>query len=141
MLTLQLSDMIAFSLLALAGLAASVPARSGVEHEPCNQPVQRIEWRNLSSLEQQSYIHGVLCLKTKPSRLGLNTTLFDDFAYVHHNLNAQSKTVRSNNSLGSLLNIAVHFVAAFLPWHRYYLQIYENALQECGYVGAATSVS
>ena len=88
--------MVVFYLLALAGFcAALVLPRAAGDQGPCDNPVQRVEWRDLSSAEQQSYIDGVLCLKTKPSRLGLNTTLFDDFAYVHHNLNAQSKTIRN----------------------------------------------
>jgi tyrosinase len=31
----------------------------------------------------------------------------------------------------------VHGVAAFLPWHRYFVQVYEDALHECGYTGTA----
>jgi tyrosinase len=27
----------------------------------------------------------------------------------------------------------VHFVAQFLPWHRYFVHIYEKALRDCGY--------
>ena len=90
------SIMVVFYLLALAGFcAAHVLPRAAGEQSPRDNTVHRVEWRDLSSAEQQSYIDGVLCLKTKPSRLGLNTTLFDDFAYVHHNLNAQSKTIRN----------------------------------------------
>lgn len=29
----------------------------------------------------------------------------------------------------------VHFVAQFLPWHRYFLHLYENELRTCGYTG------
>lgn len=29
----------------------------------------------------------------------------------------------------------VHNVAAFLPWHRYFLTLYEQSLQQCGYTG------
>jgi hypothetical protein len=35
------------------------------------------------------------------------------------------------------LPASVHSVAAFLPWHRYFVQVYEEALQECGYTGTA----
>jgi hypothetical protein len=38
--------------------------------------------------------------------------------------------------LMGVLNL-VHSVASFLPWHRYFVQIYEQALKECGYTGAA----
>lgn len=30
----------------------------------------------------------------------------------------------------------VHSVASFLPWHRYFVNVYEGALKECGYEGA-----
>jgi hypothetical protein len=43
----------------------------------------RKEWRTLSSNEKQSYISAVQCLSTKPSKLSTNTTLYDDFGYVH----------------------------------------------------------
>lgn len=60
----------------------------------------------------------VKCLATKPSRLGLNTSLYDDFPYVH-----------------AQLNIEIHFVAQFLPWHRLFVHMYESALKNCGYTG------
>jgi tyrosinase len=31
----------------------------------------------------------------------------------------------------------VHNVAAFLPWHRYFIMLYEEALVTCGYSGPA----
>ena len=80
-------------LLALAGVStARVLFRDVNAKNRCANPVQRTEWRDLSTTEKRSYIDSVLCLKTEPSRLGLNTTLFDDFAYVHHKLSAQGKT-------------------------------------------------
>jgi hypothetical protein len=58
----------------------------------CTAPVKRVEWRQMRPADQQSYLDSVLCLKTKPSRIGLNSsTLYDDFAYVHFNLSKQSK--------------------------------------------------
>ncbi|KAK8097528.1 hypothetical protein PG984_016667, partial [Apiospora sp. TS-2023a] len=29
----------------------------------------------------------------------------------------------------------IHFCGMFLPWHRYYVQLYQNQLRECGYTG------
>ncbi|KAM0327201.1 hypothetical protein ACHAQA_006334 [Verticillium albo-atrum] len=103
---------------ALIGAAAAVPLQQNVT---CKDPVLRQEWRQLSEATRQSYLAAVKCLKTKPSRLGLETSLYDDFPYVHARLDTQ-----------------IHFVAAFLPWHRYFLHLYEEALQECGYDGVAT---
>ncbi|KAH7131230.1 hypothetical protein EDB81DRAFT_950569 [Dactylonectria macrodidyma] len=106
-------------IITLIGFAAAVP--NGYAPSSCKNPTKRVEWRQLKDTDKQSYINAVLCLKTKPSRLGLKTTLYDDFAYVHHKY-----------------NLIIHNVAAFLPWHRYFTHIYEGALRDCGYTGYAT---
>ena len=49
----------------------------------CPDPVIRREWRGLSDAERQDYIEAVQCLRSSPSRLGLNQSLYDDFPYVH----------------------------------------------------------
>ncbi|KAH9208163.1 hypothetical protein DL95DRAFT_373581 [Leptodontidium sp. 2 PMI_412] len=103
-----------------AGLTAAAVTRRQDEQR-CVDPVTRVEWRDLEPEVQQTYINAVLCLKTKPSRIGLNTSLYDDFPYVHQKYNT-----------------IIHHVAGFLPWHRYFGQVYEDALRECGYEGAAT---
>ncbi|KAL0933454.1 monooxygenase [Colletotrichum truncatum] len=105
----------------LTGLATAASIPRPRDTAGCENPVKRLEWREMSAESQQSYINAVWCLKTKPSKLGLNSTWYDDFAYVHHKY-----------------NLIIHNVAAFLPWHRYFTQVYENALHECGYNGAAT---
>jgi tyrosinase len=56
----------------------------------CEIPTKRVEWRELDDAARQQYTDAVLCLSTKPSRLGLNTTLYDDFPYVHAHLDKQS---------------------------------------------------
>ncbi|KAM0795551.1 hypothetical protein BDR22DRAFT_883005 [Usnea florida] len=82
----------------------------------------RREWRDLSDTEKGDYIQAVQCLRSSPSRLGLNQTLYDDFPYVH-----------SRNGEAS------HDTAAFLPWHRYFIHVYEKTLREqCAYSGHLT---
>lgn len=49
----------------------------------CTDPVIRREWRGLSDAEKSDYIEAVQCLRSSPSRLGLNQSLYDDFPYVH----------------------------------------------------------
>ena len=49
----------------------------------CQEHVLRREWRSLSTQEKQSYIESVQCLKRRPSILGLNHSLHDDFPWVH----------------------------------------------------------
>ncbi|KAK0735922.1 hypothetical protein B0T18DRAFT_256621, partial [Schizothecium vesticola] len=67
------------------------------------------------------YLNAAVCVTKKPSRLGLvNATVQDDFAYTH-----------------AILYNQIHNFAAFLPWHRYYVMVYEKALRDCGYTGTA----
>lgn len=80
----------------------------------------RHEWRILSATEQEEYIASVRCLLTQPSILGPNRTRYDDWPYIH-----------------SHVGYYTHHSAPFLPWHRYFLHIYETTLrQECGYTGS-----
>ncbi|KAM0135572.1 hypothetical protein ACHAO1_005121 [Botrytis cinerea] len=85
----------------------------------CVNPATRQEWRTLSGQEKAEYLAAVQCLATKPSRVRNNGTLYDDFPWVHR-----------------YTSTSTHKASAFLPWHRYYIQIYENALKDdCSYTG------
>lgn len=88
----------------------------------CSNPAVRKEWRDLDAAAQQGYISAVKCLATKPAVVNNNegATLYDDFATVHLQLRKQ-----------------IHFVAQFLPWHRWFVHLYETALKDCGYDGSA----
>ncbi|PSN59511.1 monooxygenase [Corynespora cassiicola Philippines] len=104
---------ITFSTLAAA---TALPPRA--TDSECQNPTTRKEWRTLSSEEKTDYIKAVGCLSQSPSKLGLISTRADDFPYVHISLDT-----------------SIHSVASFLPWHRYFVHIYEQSLQECGYKG------
>ncbi|KAK0264910.1 hypothetical protein B0A54_16166 [Friedmanniomyces endolithicus] len=83
---------------------------------------QRREWRTLPPSDQQAYISAVLCLRTLPSTLqpSSNRTAYDDYPWIH-----------------SHVGYFTHNSAPFLPWHRYFLHIYEKTLrEECGYTGS-----
>uniref|UniRef100_A0A0W0GBL7 Tyrosinase copper-binding domain-containing protein n=1 Tax=Moniliophthora roreri TaxID=221103 RepID=A0A0W0GBL7_MONRR len=91
----------------------------------CTNPVIRREWRELSDSEKQEYHRAVICLKTRPARHYSNIpvvkTRADDFTWMHREVSD-----------------LVHEVAAFLPFHRLFLQLWEDALRsECGYTGYA----
>jgi tyrosinase len=75
------------------GQAAALPANQA--RQGCTNPAKRIEWRQLSAADQQSYIKAVLCLKTKPSRMGLSTPLYDDFPHLHFKLNDYSQYIHA----------------------------------------------
>ncbi|KAH9819102.1 hypothetical protein DFH28DRAFT_1219089 [Melampsora americana] len=86
----------------------------------CSSITVRKEWRSMARADQKSYLSAVKCLLTKPSTLQPNSKLrlYDDFESVHD---------RSRPN--------VHWVAQFLPWHRHFIHLYEQALQSCGYNG------
>ena len=70
------------------GFGSGFLARSKIDSKAlvstaCKNPVIRREWRALSDEEKSDYIAAVQCLRSSPSRLGLNQTLYDDFPYVH----------------------------------------------------------
>ena len=49
----------------------------------CEYPPTRREWRSLSTKEKQDYIKAVQCLKTMPSLIGMDQSLYNDFPWVH----------------------------------------------------------
>jgi tyrosinase len=78
----------------------------------------RREWRTLSHSERQEYFDAVHCLRRQPVVLA-EGSLYDDFPYVHKAFGSYS-----------------HKSALFLPWHRWFIHIYEDALvNQCGYTG------
>ncbi|KAK1828919.1 hypothetical protein QBC39DRAFT_384610 [Podospora conica] len=114
MKTLSLVSLVGISLQAVT--AATLPQVA--PRAACTSPKVRKEWSQATRAEQTSYIKAALCLATKPSRIGLESTLYDDFGWVHADLFS-----------------LIHDQASFFPWHRYFLDVYEKALHECGYTG------
>ena len=83
-------------------------------------PLRR-EWRTLTPEEQQHYISSVQCLSNISSALTNhpNSSLHEDFPWIHAHI-----------------GYSTHHSSAFLPWHRYFLQIYHNTLKtRCNYHG------
>ncbi|KAL4732707.1 hypothetical protein ACLX1H_001726 [Fusarium chlamydosporum] len=115
---------IALTLASAIAPALAVPASAPATkpEKGCTNPPKRVEWRELGAANQKSYLDAVLCMKTKPSRIGLKkSTLYDDFGYVHFKLNDW-----------------IHGGPPFLPWHRYFGVVYEETLRGCGYKGPGT---
>ncbi|KAI5863449.1 monooxygenase [Durotheca rogersii] len=116
MLTRSLLTVLA---LAAASAASAIPRADGA----CANPAVRKEWRELSDVEKAEYIRAAVCLrglpKAKYAEVDAVTTRLDDLVYTH-----------------SALNTEIHFVANFLPWHRWYVQLHEDLLRtECGFAG------
>ena len=84
--------------------------------------IVRQEWRRLTTAQQQSYISALKCLQSLPPLLPHmppNASSYSDYPYVHAHIG-----YRTHNS------------ASFLPWHRYFLHLFESRLRtDCGYDG------
>ncbi|KAF8573859.1 Di-copper centre-containing protein [Ramaria rubella] len=103
----------------------------------CSNPRIRPEWRTLTSQQKKAWISAVKCLgeirslgkeyspvsETYSATLNppynKSGSLYDDFSYVHMQLNDQ-----------------IHQTGLFLPWHRYFLWSFESSLRlHCKYTG------
>ncbi|KAJ7624811.1 Di-copper centre-containing protein [Roridomyces roridus] len=113
--------------------ALPIPDAAG---SSCTTPVLRREWRALTREERAHWIGAVKCLSNLPHDPNLVATVdpaisgigsidtsasyYDDLVYMHMDL-----------------NVKIHFTGLFLPWHRWYMRVFEKALQiKCGYTGA-----
>jgi hypothetical protein len=54
----------------------------------CHDPPVRREWRSLSLAQKHEYVDAVLCLRTIPSSLNPNMSLYDDFPFLHDTIGA-----------------------------------------------------
>ncbi|KKY34132.1 putative tyrosinase central domain containing protein [Diaporthe ampelina] len=86
--------------------------------------VYRREYGSLSEAERLDYVNAVKCLQRLPARTPASVapgarSRFDDFVAVHINQ-----------------TLTLHFTGNFMPWHRWFVHVYETALRdECGYSG------
>ncbi len=85
----------------------------------CSNLQVRTEWRLLSNSQKASFVNAVKCLMGKPSAGGYpgSRNRYEDLVSVHQ----------------QMVN-TIHMVGQFLPWHRYYLHIFQGLLKsQCGY--------
>ncbi|KAI0130503.1 hypothetical protein BJ170DRAFT_681950 [Xylariales sp. AK1849] len=89
----------------------------------CTAPATRIEWRSLSDADKTAFVQAIKCLIDLPASGAFTAqnsqNRFEDLVAVHDQM---------TNS--------IHQVAQFLPWHRYYVSVFESLLrEECSYTG------
>ncbi|CAH0027032.1 unnamed protein product [Clonostachys rhizophaga] len=112
-------SLLAVCALAAGAAASALPRANGA----CTNIAVRKEWRELTNAEKAEYLRAAVCLRGLPKEkyafVDAVTTRLDDLVYTHFALNTE-----------------IHFVANFLPWHRWYVQLHENLLRsECGFTG------
>ncbi|KAJ3292727.1 hypothetical protein HDU79_001121 [Rhizoclosmatium sp. JEL0117] len=78
----------------------------------CKSYNYRKEWRDLTVSERMAYIKAVQGVRSLPSTAG-RRSYFDDLVSIH----------------ASVIDY-IHQTPSFWPWHRYYLRLFEEALQQ-----------
>ena len=107
-------------LLASSTLGFAVP-RATTSSSNCTNVQTRLEWSNLTDTQKLGYIDAVKCLYKKPNGTALAGAVnrYEDLTAVHQHEADY-----------------IHLVGQYLPWHRYFLHVYEYLLQsECDYTG------
>ncbi|KAI0405805.1 Di-copper centre-containing protein [Xylaria palmicola] len=117
--------MIARLIVALSALSLAFAQATQAPYErksaACTTKSIRKSWAALTAKEKQDYINADLCLMSLPPKSGIKgaTSRWDELQYAHA---AQVGYV--------------HFVGAFLPFHRYFMTVHEHLLRaECDYTG------
>ncbi|CUA75140.1 Hemocyanin G-type, units Oda to Odg [Enteroctopus dofleini] [Rhizoctonia solani] len=88
------------------------------QQQGCTNPEVRVEWRSLTQPQRDSYHAAVKCLQTKPGGVVDGQSLFDRFSKNHVDMFG-----------------GIHYVAAFLAWHRYFSFARSRVMKDCGYDG------
>ncbi|KAI9930692.1 hypothetical protein ASPWEDRAFT_171316 [Aspergillus wentii DTO 134E9] len=97
--------------------ASSLQSRSSA----CTNSEVRLEWSNLTTSQQTSYLEAELCLWNLPAETHLRnvTSRYMDLVALHQNLTDY-----------------VHWDGPFLPWHRYFMHTHQTLLRDqCDYTG------
>ncbi|KAI1339650.1 Di-copper centre-containing protein [Xylariaceae sp. FL0016] len=87
-----------------------------------NNPNIRFEWRNYQESDRINFVTAIKCLMDAPSGGGFtgSQTRWEDLVSVHQQMTSE-----------------IHMMAKFLPWHRYYVSVFESLMrEECSFTGA-----
>jgi len=131
----------------LLSLLSALVLASPLSNAPCMNPKIRKEWRSLSVPERKDYIRAVSCLMDSPAKskkyFSVVQNRYDDFVALHANstggglkmdgFKGLTDMVANPLSMAATMTRGIHGTGVFLPWHRYALSTYEDALRdECG---------
>ncbi|KAH9904268.1 Di-copper centre-containing protein [Xylariomycetidae sp. FL2044] len=84
-----------------------------------NNPAYRYEWANYPDSDRQAFVAAIRCLMDAPSANTFpgSTNRYEDLVSVHQQMTG-----------------SIHMLAQFLPWHRYYVSVFESLLRdECAF--------
>jgi tyrosinase len=96
----------------------------------CSQPArQRKNVKDLTPAERQDYVDAVLALKKTPSPYDNTLSWYDQFVMFHKQVYEYRLPVGEGTQDQREYQIG-HESPSFLPWHRKFLLMYEQALRE-----------
>ncbi|KAH9954003.1 Di-copper centre-containing protein [Russula dissimulans] len=137
---------------ALAVLWSAVGVSCSIDGYSCTKPVIRKEWRKLTTDQRAEWIRAVNCLSDLPHDpalspsvdpsislippVNVSSSYYDDLVYIHMDLNT-GVHFKLIYGVHLILNVRqIHFTGLFLPWHRWYVHVFEESLKnKCGYTG------
>ncbi|QRN93329.1 tyrosinase family protein [Archangium violaceum] len=94
----------------------------------CSEPVrQRKNVKDLTPQEKQDYVDAVLKLKSTPSPYDSQLSWYDQFVTFHKQVYHYRRKDKQNEDKEYQVG---HLSPSFLPWHRKFLLMYEQALRE-----------
>lgn len=131
--------MVVMVILTLIGLSVLIIVSSLSSTEGSKSLRFRREWRTLTKTEKELYIDAAVCLTQTPSQRTLEWLFTIDFSYLHSRIGNYCKWIcllLGRRGIESKDDNLAHNAAPFLPWHRYFIHSYENALKDhCGFKG------
>ncbi|EMR62334.1 putative tyrosinase protein [Eutypa lata UCREL1] len=114
-ITSSTASTVASSTSSSATSSSAVPTASS----GCTSPETLVEWRNMQDADKKSYVTAIRCLMDKPAT-GLAssaTNRYEELVWAH-----QTQSTK------------IHMSSIFLPWHRYYTNVFHRLLrEECSY--------
>ena len=105
---------------------------------------KRLHRRSLSVDERKRYIKAAECMFAKPpatkSLFPIVTNRYEDFVAIHANATSGGTSMvgKENDPSASFFAAfnpnGIHSNGVFLPWHRYFITVWEDVIQkECGW--------
>ncbi|KAH9974194.1 Di-copper centre-containing protein [Russula vinacea] len=130
----------------MAFLGSAPAVHYSYEKYTCTQPAIRREWRAITTEQKAEWIRAVHCLSQTPHDPAL-APIVDPSVSLIPPVNASSSYYDDIVYLHMDLNTRIHWTGQFLPWHRWFVHIFEESLKnKCGYtaccpIGTGLSVS